>query len=94
MIQVCDDCFDEFEADSDDQTICPNCLCEEVCDSDRPGEAYGYTKEQCVHIFKCFCSGGFESEEQIKAYQTVKKAYKKLSGRELFKINEKVGKRK
>lgn len=91
MIQVCDDCFEEFETSDEEITVCPSCL---GTDEDRPDEAYGYTKEQCVHIFKCFCSGGFESEEQIKAYQTVKKAYKKLSGRELFKINEKVGKNK
>lgn len=94
MIQVCDDCFDEFETNDEEVTVCPSCLGTDLPESDRPQEAYGYTKEQCVHIFKCFCSGGFESEEQIKAYQTVKKAYKKLSGKELFKINEKVGKRK
>ncbi len=87
-MKICDDCFEDFEPRNKDQTVCDICL-----GVDQPDEEY--TIDQCIHIWKVFHSrGGFDTQEQIDEYQKVKKVYKKLTRKDLAKVNEKIKKGK
>jgi len=79
-MKVCDDCFEEFKGKQ-----CPNCF----------SQNEDYTSERCIYIWQVYHSrGGFDTDEQLKEYTNVKKCYKKLTGKDLPKLNEIMIKRK
>lgn len=79
-MRICDDCFEEYTGRK-----CPSCF---------PVKA-DYTSERCIYIWQVYHSrGGFDNEDQLKEYDKVKKSYKKLTGKELPKLQERVIKNK
>lgn len=82
-METCEDCFEDFEPTKDNKTICSKC--------DPPTK---YTIERCAHIWKIFQTRGFNSQEELDEYKVVKKNYKKLRGKDLPQLSEKVGKKK
>ena len=79
-MKTCDDCFEDFEPKTKNQTVCEKC---------KPIETE-YSSDHCAHLWKVFHSRGFKNQFELDEYQKVKKSYKKLNGRELPKVTEKI----
>ena len=69
--------------------ICDDCF-EEIKDCVCKPEI---TIEQCSRAWQTIQTRGFKSQDEIDQYQIIKKTYKKLRGKDLPKVVEKVGKK-
>jgi protein-arginine kinase activator protein McsA len=79
MTKICDDCFEEFEAENDEITVCKNCRNEfkQFDNADKTGA-----------IWQVVQTRGFRSQAEINYYQFVKSEHKRLCGKDLPKVKE------
>lgn len=83
MIKLCDDCFEEFEAENNKITVCKNCKSEY--------EPFSSANDT-GNIWKVVQTRGFRSQEELNHYQFIKSEHKRLSGKDLPKVKEEISK--
>jgi hypothetical protein len=73
-IEMCDDCFDDFEQTNINQTRCNKCLIANL------------TSDQCVHAWKIMKSKSKLSDEDKQQFAMISNRYAKLTSKKLTNL--------